>query len=308
MAGPACFFRRDFMATASCLRSQRTLRRSVRFAGVGYWSGQSVTLECHPAPAETGVVFVRTDCEPPVRLPLAIACQSDSPARTNLRVGDVRVEMVEHLASSLAGLGIDCCEVRLDASELPGLDGSSTAYVEAFDEVGLEELGAALRPIIVREPVRVEEGNAWIEASPPTYSGLSVEYTLEHVHPHIGTQRVALDVTPQAYREQFAAARTFVTADEAARLLEAGLGRHVTRAELLVFGDKGLEENTLRWADECARHKALDLVGDLALAGRPVHAVVRACRSGHRLNARLVKSLLAHDREGGKATSRGYRR
>jgi UDP-3-O-acyl N-acetylglucosamine deacetylase len=296
------------MATAPCLRSQQTLRRPVQIAGVGYWSGQSVTLECHPAPAEAGVVLVRTDGPSPVRLRLAISNRSDSPARTNLRVGDFRVEMVEHLASSLAGLGIDCCEVRLNARELPGLDGSSSAYVEAFDEAGLEDLGAALRPIVVREPVRVEEGNAWIEATPPVFAGLSVDYTLEHAHPHIGTQRVALDVTPQAYREQLAAARTFVTADEAAKLLEAGLGRHVTRAELLVFGDDGLEENVLRWPDECARHKALDLVGDLALAGRPVHAVVCACRSGHRLNARLVNSLLAHDRAGGDATSRGNRR
>ncbi len=279
----------------------------MQIAGVGYWSGQPVTLECRPAPAETGVVFVRTDCQPPVRLPLAVACRSDSPARTNLRVGGVRVEMVEHLASGLAGLGIDCCEVRLNACELPGLDGSSQAYVDAFDKSGLEELGAGLRPIVVRGLVRVEEGNAWIEASPPTFAGLSVDYILEHTHPRIGAQRVAIDVTPQAYRDELAAARTFVTSDEAAKLLEAGLGRHVTRAELLVFGDEGLEENALRWADECARHKALDLVGDLSLAGRPVHAVVRACRSGHRLNARMVRYLLAHDRAGWNQTSRRHR-
>ena len=281
------------MASAHRPRSQQTLSRCVRVAGVGYWSGQPVTLECRPAPAETGVVFVRTDRRPHVRLPLSVSRRVDAAARTNLAVGGAGVEMVEHVVSALAGLGIDCCEIHVDAGELPGLDGSAMPYVEAFDAGGIEGLGAPLRPIVVRKTVRVEEGDAWIEASPPTHDGLTVDYTLEHEHPAIGTQRVVLDVSPQSFREQLAAARTFVTTEEAERLNAAGLGRHVTRADLLVFGDAGLEGNTLRWADECARHKALDLVGDLFLAGRPVRAVVRACRSGHRLNARLVRYLLA---------------
>lgn len=286
------------MARAHRPRSQRTLRRPVTIAGVGYWSGQPVTLECRPTPAEVGVVFVRTDCQPHVRLPLAVKQRVDAPARTNLGVGGVRVEMVEHLASSLAGLGIDCCEVRLNAAELPGLDGSAAPYVQALAEAGLEDLAAPSRPIVVRHAVRVEEGDAWIEALPSVHEGLSVDYTLEHPHPVIGTQRVAFDITPSVYCQDLAAARTFVTGEEAKALVAAGLGRHVTRAELLVFGDEGVEENTLRWPDECARHKALDLVGDLLLAGRPVYAQVRASRSGHRLNARLVRHLLAHDRAG----------
>lgn len=277
-------------------RPQRTLRRPVRISGVGYWSGRAVNLECRPAPAGFGVVFVRTDCRPAVRLPVTIERRVDACARTNLGTGGVRVEMIEHVTSCLAGLGIDCCEIRIDAEELPGLDGSAQAYVEAIDDAGVEQLGAPARPIVVRTPVRVEEGDAWVEALPPTHDGLSVDYTLEHGHPAIGHQRFAIDVTPETYRMQLAAARTFVTADEAARLRAAGLGGHVTRADLLVFGEEGLEENQLRWPDECARHKALDLVGDLTLAGRPVHAVVRGCRSGHRLNARLVRHLLAHAR------------
>jgi len=281
------------MASAHRPRPQQTLCRSVRVVGVGYWSGQPVTLECRPAPAETGVVFVRTDCHPHVRIPLNISRRVDAFARTNLAIGGVAAEMVEHVASALAGLGIDCCEIRLDAGELPGLDGSALPYVEAFDAAGLEVLGAPLRPVVVKETIRVEEGDAWIEASPPTHAGLTVDYTLEHPHPAIGTQRAVVEVTPQAFRDELAAARTFVTTAEAERLNAAGLGRHVTRAELLVFGEEGVEENTLRWPEECARHKALDLVGDLFLAGRPVHAVVRACRSGHRLNAQLVRYLLA---------------
>ncbi len=293
------------MASALRPRSQRTLSRPVRIAGVGYWSGRPVTLECRPAPAETGVVFVRTDCRPHVRLPLAIPQRIHAVARTNLSVGGVSAEMVEHVASALAGLGIDCCEIYVDSNELPGLDGSAMPYVEAFEAGGIEVLGAPSRPVIVREPVRVAENDAWIEACPPTHNGLTVDYMLEHQHPAIGNQQVMVDVTPESFRDELAAARTFVTAEEASRLNAAGLGRHVTRAELLVFGDDGLEENTLRWPNECARHKALDLVGDLMLAGRPVHAVVRACRSGHRLNARLVQHLLAHDHQARAAGSAG---
>ncbi len=251
------------------------------------------------------MVFVRTDCQPHVRIPLLLSQRVDSPARTNLGVGGVRVEMVEHLASALAGLGINCCEVRLDAAELPGLDGSAGPYVDALSDGGLEDLGCSSRPIVVRGCMRVEDGDAWIEATPAADGGLSVDYTLEHPHPAIGTQRAAYSITPNTYRTELAAARTFVTVEEAEKLVAAGLGRHVTRAELLVFGDGGVEENTLRWPDECARHKVLDVVGDLMLAGRPVIGQVRASRSGHRLNARLVRHLLAHDRDGWAGNARG---
>jgi len=251
------------------------------------------------------VVFVRTDCHPHVRIPLNISRRVDAFARTNLAIGGVAAEMVEHVASALAGLGIDCCEVCIDACELPGLDGSAMPYVEALGAGGVEVLGAPSRPVVVTETVRVAEGDAWIEASPPTHDGLTVDYTLEHQHPVIGFQHVVVEVTPESFRSELAAARTFVTSEEAERLNAAGLGRHVTRGELLVFGEAGLEDNTLRWPDECARHKALDLVGDLMLAGRPVHAVVRACRSGHRLNARLVRSLLAGDLRNRAAGSSG---
>jgi UDP-3-O-acyl-N-acetylglucosamine deacetylase len=176
---------------------------------------------------------------------------------------------------------------------MPGLDGSSRAFVEAIDSVGVEDLGAPIDPIVVEEPLRVGDDQSWVEAGPPRHPGLSVEYELDYGPGPIGRQTLSLRVTPEAYREGLAAARTFISADEADRLRAAGLCPEATCKDLLVFGPTGPIDNELRWGDECVRHKVLDLVGDLALAGRPVHAHVRARRSGHRLNGELAARLAA---------------
>ena len=226
-----------------------------------------------------------------MRIPLAVENRIEATARTNLAVAGVTVQLVEHAASALAGLGIDCCLVRVSAEELPGLDGSSREFVAALDEAGIERLGPPVEPLVVREPCRVEDGDAWIEALPPLHPGLSVEYELDYGPGPIGRQTLAIRVTPETYRTELAAARTFVMEAEAQRLRAAGLATGVTVRDLVVFNAAGPIDNPLRWPDECVRHKVLDLVGDLALAGRPVHAHVRASRSGHKLNAMLAARL-----------------
>jgi UDP-3-O-acyl N-acetylglucosamine deacetylase len=240
---------------------------------------------------------VRDDLAVPVRIPASVEHRVDAAARTNLAVAGVGVQMVEHVLSALAGLGVDCCSVHVTAEELPGLDGSSLAFVEAVDAVGVEDLGSPREPIVVDRVIRVGDESNWIEAGPPRYAGLVVDYRLDYGDSSIGRQQLSLHVTPESYREQLAAARTFLSADEAARFQAAGLGLGVGHRDLLVFGPDGPIGNAVRWPDECVRHKMLDLVGDLALAGRPVHATVRACRSGHRLNAALAARLVALDRE-----------
>jgi len=272
-------------------RSQQTIRRAVTVAGRGYWSGRTCRVELLPAAAGTGIAFLRTVNGVPVRIPLAVESRVEATARTNLAAAGVRVQMVEHVASALAGLGIDCCLVRVSAEELPGLDGSARDFVAALDEAGIERLGPPLEPLVVREPCRVADGDAWIEALPPVHSGLSVEYELDYGPGPIGRQSLAVRVTPDTYRTELAAARTFIMDAEAERLRAAGLAGHVTPRDLVVFGADGPIDNPLRWPDECVRHKVLDLVGDLALAGRPIHAHVRASRSGHRLNAMLAARL-----------------
>ena len=272
-------------------RSQQTIRRAVTVAGSGYWSGRSCRVEFLPAAAGTGIAFLRTVRGVPVRIPLAVENRIEATARTNLAVAGVTVQLVEHAASALAGLGIDCCLVRVSAEELPGLDGSSREFVAALDEAGIERLGPPVEPLVVREPCRVEDGDAWIEALPPLHPGLSVEYELDYGPGPIGRQTLAIRVTPETYRTELAAARTFVMEAEAQRLRAAGLATGVTVRDLVVFNAAGPIDNPLRWPDECVRHKVLDLVGDLALAGRPVHAHVRASRSGHKLNAMLAARL-----------------
>jgi UDP-3-O-acyl N-acetylglucosamine deacetylase len=274
-------------------RSQCTLRRPVSVDGVGYWSGRPVRVEFLPAPAGSGVVFVRSGSDVPVRIAATVDNRVEASLRTAIAVAGVRVEMVEHAMSALAGLGVDCCVVRVSAEEMPGLDGSARAFVEAIDAAGVEDLGAPADPLVVDGVVRVGDDDAWVEASPPRHPGLSVEYELDYGAGPIGRQTLALKITPDAYRADLAAARTFITAADAERLRAAGLGLAATHRDLLVFGESGPIDNRLHWPDECVRHKVLDLVGDLALVGRPLHAHVRARRSGHRLNGELAARLVA---------------
>lgn len=278
------------------MRSQRTIRRPAAVSGCGYWSGRTNRVEFHPAPAGTGVVFVRADLDPPVRIPASIESRVEASSRTNLSASGAQVHMVEHVLSALAGLEIDCCVVRVHGEEMPGLDGSSQPFVEALDGAGVEHLAAPLEPLVVADILRVGDESAWIEASPPVFPGLSIEYDLDYGPGPIGRQRLAMRLTPDSYRRELAAARTFISAADAEELRAAGLGLAVAPRDLLVFGPAGPIDNPLRWADECVRHKMLDVVGDLALAGRPIHGHVRAHRSGHRLNAALVAALLGRCR------------
>ena len=272
-------------------RPQQTIRRAVTVSGTGYWSGQACKVEFLPAAAGTGLAFLRTVGGVPVRIPVAVENRVDATARTNLAVAGAAVQMVEHVVSSLAGLGIDCCLIRVSSEEMPGMDGSAREFVAALEAAGVERLGPPLEPLVLQEPCRVAEGDAWIEAVPSTSPGLTIDYELDYGPGPIGCQRLALEVTPETYRSELAAARTFIGAAEAERLQAAGLAGTVTTRDLVVFGADGPIDNPLRWPDECVRHKVLDLVGDLALAGRPLHARVRARRSGHRLNAALAARL-----------------
>lgn len=275
------------------MRTQQTIRRAVSVSGTGYWTRRPVTVEFTPAPAGAGIVFLRSDVAVPVRVPAGIDHREEATSRTNLVSAGVRVQMVEHVLSALAATGIDCCVVRVDAEEMPGLDGSSRAFVEALDSVGVESLGAPADPLVVRDTHRVGDESSWVEVSPPRFAGLSVEYELDYGPGPIGRQSLALRVTPESYRAELAAARTFIPVDDAARLQSAGVAVGVGYGDLLVFGPDGPVGNALRWPDECVRHKVLDLVGDLALVGRPLHAHVRACRSGHRLNGAMAAVLAA---------------
>lgn len=279
-------------------RQQQTLARPVAVSGRGYWSGREVRVEFRPAAPGTGRVFVRDDLGPGARVPATLDSRVPAERRTVLSRGGATLEMVEHALAALAGLGVDNCEVGVNAPELPGLDGSSLEYVQAIESVGLVEQWPLAQPISITRPVRCGGGEHWIEGRPSIGGGLTIEYRLDYgPSTSIGVQWVLAELEPAAFRDDLAPARTFLLKAEADALLAQGLGGHVSPRDLLIFGVKGPIANPLRYVDECARHKVLDVVGDLALAGAPLVGHVVAHRSGHQLNADLVAAVLAMARD-----------
>lgn len=278
------------------LRHQRTIGSAAQVQGFGYWSGKDVRVEFRPAPADSGVVFVRDDLAPPVRIPVHVAQRVEVPRRTVLSRGGGSVEMVEHILAALAGLNIDNCEVWVDAAEMPGCDGSSLAFVEAIQKAGAVEQPAMRSLLIVEDTTRVGDEHSWVEAHPSRIDGFSLKVRIDYGRGPIGRQSVHFVVTPGSFARELAPARTFLTKPEADWLLKQGLGARATPADLLVFGDRGPIDNPLRYEDECARHKALDLIGDLALSGCDLVGHFVAYCSGHRLNAELVRVLLTEGR------------
>lgn len=254
-------------------------------------------VEFRPAPEGSGVVFVRRDLDRPRRIPADARRRIEVPRRTTLAADGTQVEMVEHVLAALYGLSVDNCEVWVNGSELPGLDGSAKPLIEALDTAGIVEQTALRRRLVINDVTRVGDDDIWVEARPSKGGALTIKYRLDYGNDNaIGRQTIELNVTPKSFREELAPARTFILAEEAAWLRERGLGMRVTNKDLLVFGPEGPEENELRMENECVRHKALDLIGDLALAGCDLVGYFIAHKSGHRLNADLVKALLSEGR------------
>ncbi|MHB1037744.1 MAG: UDP-3-O-acyl-N-acetylglucosamine deacetylase [Pirellulales bacterium] len=275
-------------------RCQRTIASPVAVEGFGYWSGRDVRVEFHPAPVDAGIVFVRCDLDPPIRIEATVKNRVEVPRRTSLRSSGASVEMIEHVMASLSGLQVDNCEIRVNEPEMPGFDGSSLPFVEVLDRAGIVAQDA-LRPVlVVRELTRLGDDECWIEARPAESDGLTVKFRIDYGRSTpIGRQTFQLAIDPETFRSQLAPSRTFMLKEEADWLLAQGLGRRATPKDLLIFDRSGPVDNQLRYPDECARHKALDLVGDLALAGCDLVGYILAHRSGHRLNADLVRALLS---------------
>jgi UDP-3-O-acyl N-acetylglucosamine deacetylase len=279
----------------SPLRRQRTIATTAEVSGFGYWSGRDVRVQFRPAPADTGLVFVRDDLDRPRRIPAHVTHRIEIPRRTSLAADGASVEMVEHVLAALHGLAIDNCEIWVNAPELPGCDGSSKPFVEALDSAGFVEQNVERSRLIVAEITRVGNDESWVEAKPAVKGskGLTLRYKLDYgPNTPIGKQAIEVNVTSASFREDLASARTFVMEEEAAWLRQRGLGERVTPKDLLIFGAEGLIDNELRFENECVRHKTLDLLGDLALAGCELVGQFTAYKSGHRLNAELVKVLL----------------
>jgi UDP-3-O-acyl N-acetylglucosamine deacetylase len=261
--------------------------------GFGYWSGRDVRVEFHPAPADSGVVFFRDDLPKATPIEAAVHNRLEAPRRTTLSAAGATVEMVEHILAALAGLRIDNCHVHATAAEMPGCDGSCLAFVSVLKQAGMVEQNAVRPQLVVTEPVRVGDEECWVEAGPTAKGGLTLRYRLDYGSDNpIGRETIELKVTPESFERELAPARTFLLKHEANWLRAQGLGTRATYQDLLVFDEHGPIENELRFENECVRHKTLDLLGDLALAGCDLVGRITAHRSGHRQNAELVRVLL----------------
>ena len=274
-------------------RFQQTLANTATVEGFGFWSGRDVRVEFRPAPPDSGIAFVRHDLTPAVRIPALVEYRSEMPRRTALVHRGARVEMVEHVLAALAGMKIDNCEVWVNEPEMPGCDGSSLAFATAIESAGVVTQKSVRPTLVVRESVRLGDDESWIEAGPPTKTGLHVQFRIEYPkHPAIGRQTLRLEITQETFRRDLAPCRTFLLREEAEWLRAQGLAQRATSRDALVFDADGPVDNETRFDDECVRHKVLDLVGDLALAGCDIHAQIVAHKSGHRLNAELARALL----------------
>src|SRR5687768_7644771 len=273
---------------------QRTISREVSLTGLGMFSGEQATLTIGPAEPNTGITFVREQGDHTARIPALVQNVLKRPRRTCLRNGTLHVETVEHCMAALSGLSINNAVVRISGGvigEVPGVDGSSQPFVQAIEQVGVVEQDAALSPIIITKPVQVSHGDATLAALPGPTDHLELIYDFE-APPPVGRQVFAFHLGEDDFVTQVAPARTFVFENEAVELRKRGLGTHLTHQDLLVISPQGQIENNYRFENECVRHKVLDLIGDLALAGRPIRGRIVAHKSGHELNHMLVRRLL----------------
>lgn len=277
---------------------QRTLAGSAALEGTGLHSGQPVTAEVGPAEADRGIVFRRTDVDGEPEVPARLEHVSRVEWETVLSRDDVSVRTVEHLLAALAAHGVDNAEVRLQGPEPPALDGSAAPWCEVIEETGVREQDATARVLEIEEPLRLEAGESRYTVLP--YDGYRVSSEIEFDHPAIGHQFVSASPGEKGFCREVAPARTFGLEAWREPLRERGLALGASHENTIVLTEDGLAEGTvLRFPDEFARHKLLDLVGDLVLVGGRLRAHVLAERPGHRGNVELARRLVREaDRSG----------
>ena len=280
---------------SSSNRGQKTLRRRVSLSGIGVHSGKPASITLCPADADSGISFLRThvpgtpDCE--IR---AIASHVGATELCTV-LGDpdgVCVATIEHLLAAFVGLGVDNAIVEIDGAEVPVMDGSARAFVEAIDQAGMVVQASPRRFLKIRKPVRVELGSAYAEFQP--HDGCRFEVGISYDCPVIGAQSYAIDLTPKTFRAEVAGARTFGYVRDVERLWASGfaLGSSLDNS-VVIDGGSVINPGGLRYSDEFVRHKLLDAIGDIALAGAPIQGLYRSFKGGHKLNALALSTLLA---------------
>ena len=276
------------------LSRQTTLRSQATATGVGVHSGLPVNLTIGPAPIDAGFIFVRTGLDDADREVTAIA-ESVIATEFATVLGDNEgplVSTAEHVLAALRGMGVDNATIEVDGPEVPIMDGSATAFVAAIDQAGIVTQSAARRFIQVLKPVQVAIGDSLGELRPYA-NGFRAEVEIDFANPMIGRQNYSLDLNPESFRREVSRARTFGCMNDVARLWSAGFALGASFENSVVFDEtRLLNTEGLRYSDECARHKVLDVIGDLALAGLPLLGAYRSVRGGHKLNHAVLTALM----------------
>ena len=272
---------------------QRTLKSTIRTTGVGLHGGRKVTMVLRPAPVNAGIVFHRTDLDPVVPLPVDPFSVCDTRMCSGLQQGEAKVGTVEHLMSALAGLGIDNLDIDIDAPELPILDGSASPFVFLLQSAGIEEQNAPKRFLRVLKPVEYHDGDKWVKLEP--HEGFRLDFSILFNHPAIDktATRVSIDFDADIYERDVARARTFGFMQDVDFMRSNGLALGGSLDNAIVMNEhRVLNSEGLRYPDEFVKHKVLDAIGDLYLAGKPLLAAYSAYKSGHALNNEVLRVLL----------------
>ncbi len=278
------------------LGHQTTIRERIEFSGIGVHSGKPVSMTLHPADADTGIVFNAT-CRQTGKnrdLPATVATIGATDLCTVLGdLGEVHVATVEHLMAALRALNVDNLIIEIDSGEVPVMDGSAAVYVEAIRAVGLRSLARSRTYIRVLKPVRVEMGQSWGEFVP--FEGTRYEVEIDFACDTIGRQRWAGNLTADVFTQELSRARTFGFMADVERLWAAGfaLGSSLENSVVIGHDNQIINPEGLRYSNEFVRHKALDAIGDLALAGAPILGCFRSYRGGHKLNSLVLRHLLS---------------
>jgi len=273
---------------------QRTLRNSIRATGVGLHTGKKIMMTLKPAAANTGICFRRVDLPQPVDIPARAQNVGDTTLGTTLVHGDARISTVEHLLSAFAGLGIDNACVEVTAAEVPIMDGSAGPFVFLLQSAGIEEQNVAKRFIRIKKSVKVQDGDKWASFDP--FEGFKVGFSIDFNHPIISkrTSRAEIDFSTTSFVKEVSRARTFGFMRDIEAMREQNLALGGSMDNAVVLDDyRVLNEDGLRYEDEFVKHKILDAIGDLYLLGHSLIGAYHAHKSGHELNNKLLRTLMA---------------
>jgi UDP-3-O-[3-hydroxymyristoyl] N-acetylglucosamine deacetylase len=268
---------------------RKTINANVSITGIGLHSGIYTKVELHPVSAGSGITFVRADLGG-LRIPALQASTTALDYATTVGKDDVSVGTVEHLLSSIMACGITDVDIRIDGPEVPIVDGSALPFMHLIDAAGVRDLDEQVEVLRIDQPIEIIDGDKMIRMVPA--NRLILKYKIDFAHPVIGRQSLVFDFGHDSFLRKIAPARTFGFMRDVEKLRAAGLGRGGSVENCIVLDDTGVVNGALRFKDEFVRHKILDLLGDLALIGRPIVGEITAYRAGHAMHSRFVEKIL----------------